>query len=334
MAAMDLAAAGSPGAIPLNTLQRVGQGLRRPECVLATAAGDLFASHLGTGVVRIGRGEEQATIGTASEVDGQPFVPNGLALLPDGSFRIANMGPGGGLWRLGTDGALSPVLREVDGQPMGATNFVLEDPAGRLWISVSTRQWPISGAFRQGVADGHVILLEGGRARIVADGIAFANELRLDPAGRFLHVAETFGRRVLRYPLLANGSLGAKEVFTGFARGGFPDGMAFDEAGHLWVVCIIGNRVVRVAPDGGQTVVLEDCDPAHLDDMERRIAQGSLAREDMQRVPGRALRNISSIAFGGPDRRTAFLGSLAGDSLLSFRVSVPGHAPPHWSRTA
>lgn len=216
---------------------------------------------------------------------------------------------------------------------MGATNFVLEDPAGRLWISVSTRHWPISGAFRRGVADGSIILLEGGRARTVAEGVAFANELRLDPTGRFLYVAETFGRRILRYPVLGDGSLGGREVFTSFGHGGFPDGMAFDEAGHLWVVCIIGNQVVRVAPDGAQTIILEDRDGPYLDEMERRIAEGSLTREDMQRVSGRALRNISSIAFGGPDRCTAFLGSLAGESLLSFRVSTPGQALPHWNRT-
>ena len=307
---------GRADAVALDALQSVGAGLRRPECVLATASGTVFASQLGAGVTRIGPDGAQRAIGAVAEVDGQPWIPNRFALMADGSFRVANMGPSGGLWGLYADGSLHPVLRMVDGQRLGATNFVLEGPAGQSWVSVSTRQWPIAGAFR----------------RIVADGLAFANELRLDPAGRFLYAAETFGRRIMRYPLRPNRALGAAEVFTTFGRGGFPDGMAFDESGHLWVVCVIGNRVVRVAPDGAQTLVLEDCDPTHLDDMERRIADGVLAREDMQRVAGRRLRNVSSIAFDGTDGRTAYLGSLAGESLLSFQVPVPGSAPPHWHR--
>ena len=36
----------------------------------------------------------------------------------------------------------------------------------------------------------------------------------------------------------------------------------------------------------------------------------------------RTLANVSSLAFGGPDRRTAYLGSVLGNRLLSFRSPV------------
>ncbi len=42
------------------------------------------------------------------------------------------------------------------------------------------------------------------------------------------------------------------------------------------------------------------------------------------------LKNISSIAFGGPDLRTVFLGCLGGDALATFRSPVAGLAPAHW----
>ena len=55
-----------------------------------------------------------------------------------------------------------------------------------------------------------------------------------------------------------------------------------------------------------------------------------MGRPHLDAVKSARLRNVSSIAFGGPDRRTAYLGCLLGDSLLSFRVPAPGVAPAHW----
>jgi len=42
------------------------------------------------------------------------------------------------------------------------------------------------------------------------------------------------------------------------------------------------------------------------------------------------LRNISSLAFGGPDLMTAYLGSLMGSSILTFQSPVAGQKPAHW----
>jgi hypothetical protein len=43
------------------------------------------------------------------------------------------------------------------------------------------------------------------------------------------------------------------------------------------------------------------------------------------------LRNISSIAFGGPDLKTAYLGNLMDDAIQSFRAPVAGMRPAHWN---
>jgi hypothetical protein len=44
-------------------------------------------------------------------------------------------------------------------------------------------------------------------------------------------------------------------------------------------------------------------------------------------------RNVSSLAFGGPDGRTAWLGCLLSDSLATFRSPVAGLPPSHWEWT-
>ena len=105
---------------------------------------------------------------------------------------------------------------------------------------------------------------------------------------------------------------------------------AFDEAGHAWVVSIVSNRLIRVAPDGNPTTWLEAADAHHLAWVDEAFEAGTMGRPHLGGVPGRSLRNISSIAFAGADRRTAVLGCLLGDSLATPGLPVPGVAPAHW----
>jgi sugar lactone lactonase YvrE len=316
--------------LDIGAARAVATGLRRPECVLCLGDGGLLVSHMGAGVLHVAPDGSQSTIGRTSEVDGQPFIPNGLALLPDGDILVANMGQAGGVWRLSADGAMAAELREVEGTVLAATNFVLAQGA-RTWITVSTRQWPVSRAFLPDCADGFIVLRDERGARIVADGLAFANEARLDAQGRYLYVAETFAHRVSRFAVRADG-LGERETFADLGSGHYPDGIAFDAEGGLWVASIISNRVLRLDRGGAPTLMLDDGDPQQLQRIEQRLKAGTLSREDVQSQRGTRLANLSSIAFGGPDLKTAYLGSLGGDTLLAFPSPVRGLAPPHWQQ--
>jgi len=321
--------------VPLDGLTRVGDGLRRPEYVLTTASGDLFVPSLGSGIVHLAAdGTEKARYGDIDTVEGQVWVPNGMVLKEDGSFLISNMGQGGGIWRLDREGGLQPFLRRVDGLDLPATNFILDDGQGRLWVTVTTRHWPISRAFcgydGPYVEDGFIVLIDARGARIVADGLAFANELRLDMQRRHLYVVETQGRRVTRFDIGQDGVLSERFVHTKFDLGTFPDGLAFDEEDHLWVAGLVSNQLWRVAPDGSRQLMLADDSPEHTAYIEHGMAEGSVTREDMQRSPGKVLSNIASIAFGGPDLRTVYLGSLGGSSLHAFRTPVAGRPLAHF----
>jgi hypothetical protein len=46
---------------------------------------------------------------------------------------------------------------------------------------------------------------------------------------------------------------------------------------------------------------------------------------------GQKLEALTSVAFGGPDLRTVYLGSLTNNRIASFRSDVPGEAPVHWN---
>ena len=317
-------------ALSLDGVAFRGAGLRRPECVLATADGSLYTADWRGGVAWTGPdGNVVLCAGTLE--GGRPLRPNGIALRADGSFLLADLGDTlGGVFVLSRDGAVRPLLERVDGIDLPPTNFVFEDDRGRVWITVSTRRRPRADAYRADVADGFIVVLDAGGARIVADGLCFTNEALISPDGAWLYVNETFGRRLARFPLRTNGTLGAKEVVTTFGHGTYPDGLALDADGGLWITSIVSNRVLRVAQDGGQTLMLEDADPAHTDWVEAAYLAGTMGRPHLDQAAGRILRNISSLAFGGRDLRTAYLGCLLGDAIAHFRAPVAGHPPRHW----
>ena len=316
--------------IELSALSYVGEDLDRPESVIATAKGELFVSDHVCGVRQLGQPKKH--------LEGVPagFMTNGIALTPEREFLVANLGTtcGGGIWRIDGQHRLTPVIMEVDGVPLTSANFVAIDAAGRTWISMSTRMVPRQLAFKSHINDGFIAVRDHRGTRIVADGIGFTNECRVDPSGRWLYVNETYGRKLSRFPVIGGQSdwrLGPKEVVYSFTDGDFPDGLSFDAEGGVWVACVVSNRVVRIGTDGQASVVVEEPDAAIIASAEAHYAQDILSGEDIASGGTRpSLRNVSSVAFGGPDLKTVYLGNLAGHRLATFRSPVAGAEPPHW----
>lgn len=309
----------------------LGQGLSRPECVLSTARGDLYTADWRGGVAHmLPDGSQRLYTGPA--VDGEALKPNGIALLEDGSFLLAHLGAEqGGIFRLDRDGRVAPFLRTVEGFDLPPSNFVVQDASGRTWITVSTRLFPRALGYRKSCNDGFIVLLDQQGARIVADGLGYTNECAVDPSGQWLYVNETFTRQLSRFAIRADSSLGDKEVVTVFGPGVFPDGLAFDVEGYAWVVSIVSNRLIRVAPDGSQTLWLEDADAEHLAWVEAAYQANDMGRPHLDGGKSRCLKNISSLAFGGLDLKTAYLGCLLGDRLATLPMPVAGHPPTHWN---
>jgi sugar lactone lactonase YvrE len=307
-------------------LTAFGSGLHRPECVACTRAGAIWVSHAsaqGGGVTQLdGAGASHPIVAqTGAPSD---LTPNGWCMNPDGSFLLANLAESGGVWRLAKDGRCTPVLLEVDGLTMPSVNFVHRDREARVWVSLSTWRHPRDRAFHRDVADGCVILLDGDGARIVADGIGYTNEIKVDPGGQWLYVNETMARRLSRYAIDAPGAgstvrLGPRQTVADYIDGVIPDGFEFDSEGGVWCASVMSNRVVRVAADGSQHVIVEDCDAAEIATGMQHWRAGTFNREHMNVGGRRRLGNVASVTFGGPDLKTVYLGSLSAESLFTFR---------------
>ena len=307
----------------------VGRGLVRPECVLCTAAGDIYVSHAQSGVTRIRPDGSQ----TDYRAPGEPEIKvNGYAIARNGDFLVANLDPPGGVWRITRDGGREPFLMDVGGRPLPTANFVMVDGQERVWATFSTWLVPRGLAYKPAPAQGSIVLVDGKGARIVSEGIGYTNEAIVDPTGEWLYINETMGRRTSRARITADG-LGPRETVVDYGHGLYPDGLVFDEDGGLWMTSVVSNRVVYVSPGRRQHVVVEEFDAAHLDVVEAAYKSGTMGREHLDKITTKVMKSLSSMAFGGADRRTAYLGNLLDDRIYSFRSPVAGLKPAHWDWT-
>lgn len=313
-----------------------GVDLKRPECALAHSSGILFAPcwYGSGGISVITASRTRHLLATSpNTVFSEPLRPNGIALDRQGGLLLAHLGETcGAIFTLSADGETDVAVDTVNGKPMPPANFVVTDREGRVWITVSTRFTPRSRDYRRDAASGFIAVADPGEtdARIVADGLGYTNECVIDETAGRVYVNETFGRRLTAFDLDADAYLRHKRVLAHFGQGTYPDGLALDSNGGLWVTSIVSNRVLHVDPGGRVSTVFEDSDPVHVAWAEKAWQYDTLDRPHLDKAAGLKLKNVSNLAFGGADLRDVWLGNLLGDTLPAFRSSVAGAEPMHW----
>ncbi|MEO6361304.1 MAG: SMP-30/gluconolactonase/LRE family protein [Sphingomicrobium sp.] len=190
--------------------------------------------------------------------------------------------------------------------PANRLNDAVTDPSGTMWFgSMDNDEKADSGAFYRFV-DGRV------QQAGISD-ICITNGPAVSPDGRILYYVNTLGKTIHAADLAADGSLEGQRLFVTIADGeGYPDGPTIDSEGCLWISLYDGWETRRYSPAG----------------------------ELLQRVRF-PVANITKIAFGGPDLRTAYATTArqgmsaealaqqpeAGD-LFAFEVDVPGAPCP------
>lgn len=290
--------------VMLEDLKPFGSNLNRPECILAFSNGRLIVSNSAAAVTHFD------PEGLRTDAGSMRDLPNGLAATKSGEIIVANIG-NCRLYRLDRAGRESVILDAIDGEPLGSVNFPYVDPEGRLWVTVSTRTEPRRSAVTGRIPDGYVLQFDADMTpRIVLEGLNFPNEIRINSDAAILYIAETSAGRVVKYDLDAEGvpsnprPHGPDPLFDG----ALVDGIALDEEGAIWVTEITRHGLIRISPDGVATTVVED--------PECKI-----------------MSHPTSLTFGGPDRRTVYVGSLDLPHLLTFRSPVAGARMHHWDHS-
>ncbi len=279
--------------IPLSSVEKFGRDLVRPEGVMALKDGTVWTSHGDGHCTRINYDGSQQNLG---DLGGEP---NGICIDRDSSVIIANIG-NGKVQRLRPSGSHDVITNSMENKPLTTPNFPHVDSKGRLWFTSSTDLRRHYDATRHPVPDGRVCRVEHSKTKILAEGILFANGMALDAEEKFVYVAETMGKRVIRFELFDNGELGRPEHYgPDFGPMGHPDGIAFDAAGNLWVTLVMMNALGIITPKREFHIVLHD-------------------------QQGDVVRRPTNITFGGPGLKTAYVGSLRGPYIPIFEAPEPG----------
>lgn len=312
--------------LKLEELEYVGTKLKRPESILAEKDGTLWISDPRGLATRRKPDGSQQLLGTVGG------LPNGLAMDSNGNLYCANIGKGA-VYQMNKRGLTQVFLDSIDGMPLGCPNFVFIDSRDRLWISCSTRKANWFDAISPPINDGYIILVDQNGARIVADGLFFTNEVRLDAAEKYLYAAETTKARVVRYPVLDDaGNLGSAEVFgpESLGFGAYIDGFSFDVEGNIWLTTVFRNGLMIIKPDGSYHTVFEEVLEPELERLVSNLEAGTLTEQQMLACQGLYLQFPTSITFYGADLKTVLIGSLNMGKLVTFRSPVAGLPMSHW----
>lgn len=208
-----------------------------------------------------------------------------------------------GLYRFDEQSGAFDLIVEVEAdKPHNRLNDGVTDPEGRVWFgTMDNGEKDKSGAF--------YCFARGMLRRTSIDGIAITNGPTVSPDGRILYFVDTLRGTIEAADILGDGELGERRPFAKIdPKDGHPDGPTIDAEGCVWISLYAGWEARRYSPAGEL--------------IERA------------RFPA---ANITKLAFGGDDLRTAFATTarqlLSADAiakqpeigdLFEFRAEVPG----------
>ena len=277
--------------MPSHPYRVVAEGIGFTEGPVWTQDGRLLVTSISQGVVyELGAGEPRVFAETGGG-------PNGLAEGRGGAFYVTQ---NGGMWGVGerkeTLAAAGIQTIERGGgvrylaEGLGAPNDLCFGPDSRLYFTD-----PRGPATLGDWQPGRVYAMAGGGApELLAEGPRYTNGIGFGSDTSALYVAETFGQRILAYPL-RNGKMDEPREFCRLDPG-FPDGFCFDENGLLYVAATAAMQVQVFDRDG-------------------RI---------VDRLPCGENSLVTNCCFGGPDGTTLFVTDSRNERVLAFDLDVRG----------
>jgi gluconolactonase len=219
--------------IPSEAFAIFATGLDHPECLAFDRAGNLWAGGEAGQVYRID-GAGQVTI--AARLSG--FCA-GIAFSPQDELFVCN--PSLGIVQIQPQGKFSVFATHVGARKILCPNYGLFDSAGNYYVTDS-------GNWNKG--NGFLLRFRPDTSgEVLAGPFGYANGLALSSDERFLFMVESDRHRVLRFEILPDGSLGPHEPYAEQV-GRFPDGLALDTEGNLYVGCYASDDIHRVSPSG------------------------------------------------------------------------------------
>ena len=288
----------------------VATGLGFPEGPVVLSDGSVLCVELRHG--RLVRVSGDGSVDPVAELGGSP---NGAAIGPDGAVYVCNSGGfcfmdlgailvpqtaqgvtqpddyiGGRIQRvdLGT-GEWTDLYTEVEGHGLRGPNDLVFDADGGFWFTDHGKR-RARDEDRGGLYYGRP---DGSSVTEVVYPLEAPNGVGLSPDGRRLYVAETHTGRLWAWELAGPGQLAGtpndRTLVAGLPGMQLFDSLAVEEGGNVCVATLVNGGISVVSAEG---------------EVEHLAADGELFDP-----------LVTNIAFGGPDRRTAWI-TLSGTGRL------------------
>jgi gluconolactonase len=267
------------------TIRVVAQGLDHPECVTVDSSGRLYCGGEDGQLYLV-----NPDTGAVEEISKRGGLILGICVNGRGTIYACDATNSEVYARL-PDGSTRTVSSGTSSRPMNIPNFPVLDDRGWLYVSDSG-SWPEGGGCIFKISP------EGQTSIWTTQSSSFTNGLALSPDGSYLYVAESLLPGVTRIPILPDGAAGVAELVC-LMPGTVPDGLAFDAEGGLYVACYRPDRVYRIDLDGNLKIVADD-------------------------FQGTDLAAPTNVVFGGKNRTTLYLASLARWHIAAMSVDIPG----------
>lgn len=263
-----------------------------PERGWTARGGDISATHISRPLVT------HAVFNTSTpEVEG---IPAALAFGPDGCLYVTDEGRRS-IVRVTPEGTVSDFVTTFEGRNINGANDLSFDRDGNLFFTDpwgSSPDNPIGQVFGYEWATGEL--------HLISDGMQFPNGIVVRD-GR-LYVAETYTNMLWVYDVAGPAMAANKTEFRrmpdvadspvqwqGKSLAG-PDGMAFDEAGNLYVAHV-----------GSGNVYVYDLDGKEID----ALPTGG--------------RKATNVCFGGPDYDVLYVTVDDPGTIIRYDLGVRGH---------
>jgi gluconolactonase len=231
----------TPPEIPIEAFSIFATGIDHPECVAFDRNGDLWAGGEAGQIYRIAKNGKSESIANMGGFCG------GLAFSPSDELFVCN--PAHGIARVERSGKFSVFASHAGNHQLICPNFGVFDSRGNYYVSDSGN-WKKNNGFL-------IRFRASGQGEVLAGPMGYANGLALSADERYLFVVESNTDSVLRLEIRPDGSISPPERYA-TECGRFPDGLALDEAGNLYVSCYASDEIWRIDPARRKTLFAWD----------------------------------------------------------------------------
>jgi gluconolactonase len=269
--------------IPNDRFEVFANGLDHPECCAFDRDGNLWAGGEGGQIYRI---EPNGVVETVAYLAG---FCSGLALSPDDRELLVCVA-GVGIVRVLRNGEHRVFATQAGKHNILSANYLLFDRGGRMYVTDSGKWMRRNGFVLR--FDPH------GDGEVLAGPFGYANGLALSADERYLFMVESDSDSVYRFEIGSDGGLNQPEVYANQV-GRFPDGLALDVQGNLYVCCYASDEIWRISPTGEKTLLAHD-------------------------RWGILLGRPTNLAFGGQDFDELYIANLGRYTITRAKLGIGG----------